>query len=134
MELADRVRKAGKVLVIGNGGSWANAEHISCDLLNCGVPAYTMNPAQFSAFSNDLGYYQAFRKWIAVCGRKGDLLIALSGSGKSQNILLACDEARLLGMDVYCEFGAQRGLNMQEAEEEQIWLGHELMRGLRDTP
>ena len=131
MELADRIRRAGHVFIVGNGGSWANSEHLACDLLNCGIKAFTMNPAQFSAFSNDHGYYKAFARWLHIVGEPGDLLIALSGSGKSPNILLACDEAKLLGMDVHCEFGAEQGFDMQASEERQIWLGHELMRALR---
>ncbi len=133
MELHERIRRAGKVMLIGNGGSMANAEHISCDLLNCGIPAYTMNAAQFSAFSNDYGYYCAFEKWVQVCGRKGDMLIALSGSGKSPNILKACEAAEKIGMDVHREFGAAQGFDMQSAEEHQLWIGHETMRRLRGT-
>ena len=131
MELADRIRKAGKVLIIGNGGSWANAEHLSCDLLNCGIPAFTMNTAQFSAFANDYGYGVAFSKWIETVGDRGDMLIALSGSGASPNILAACRTAEGYNMDVHREFGAPQGLDMQSSEERQIWLGHELMRCLR---
>ena len=131
MELVERIRKAGKVLIIGNGGSWANAEHISCDLLNCGIPAFTMNAAQFSAFANDNGYYNSFSHWVSIVGNRGDLLIALSGSGKSPNIQRACDVAKLGGMDVYQEFGAPQGFDMQASEERQIWLGHELMRQLK---
>ena len=59
------------------------------------------------------------------------MLIALSGSGKSPNILLACEAAERIGMDVHREFGAAQGFDMQTAEERQIWLGHELMRALR---
>lgn len=131
MTLSERIRKARRVYLIGNGGSWANSEHVACDLLNCGIKAFTMNPAQFSAFSNDHGYYQAFRKWIGIVGERGDLLIALSGSGKSPNILLACEEAARIGMDVHREYGAERGFDMQSAEEAQLWLGHEIMRELK---
>ena len=132
-ELAARVRKVGKVLLIGNGGSFANAMHIANDLVcSCNICAITMDPASFSALANDYGHFTAFSKWIAVCGRPGDLLIALSGSGKSLNILNACAEAERIGMDVHREFGAAQGFDMQAAEERQIWLGHELLRCLRD--
>jgi len=132
IELAERVRKAGSVYLIGNGGSHANAIHIANDLISCGIRAYTIDPATFSALANDFGHFTAFSKWIAVCGRPGDLLIALSGSGKSLNILNACAEAERIGMDVHREFGAAQGFDMQAAEERQIWLGHELLRCLRD--
>ena len=64
-------------------------------------------------------------------GEPGDLLIALSGSGKSLNILNACEMAERIGMDVHREFGAEQGFDMQASEERQIWLGHELLRALR---
>ena len=64
-------------------------------------------------------------------GGHGDLLIALSGSGKSPNILKAVAAARELGMTVHCIFGAERGENMQQAEEAQIAIGHDIMRSLK---
>ena len=131
MTLSERVRKAKRTYIIGNGGSYANAMHMQNDLLSVGVRAYTMDVATFSAFANDHGYYHAFRKWIAVVGEPGDLLIALSGSGKSPNILMACEEAEKIGMDVHREFGAEQGFDMQTSEERQIFLGHEIMRALR---
>ena len=87
MELADRIRKANRVYIIGNGGSYANAGHICNDLIACGVKAYTLDPATLTAFANDHGWYKAFERWLNVVGEKGDLLIALSGSGKSPNTL-----------------------------------------------
>ncbi len=131
MTLAERVKRAGAVFLIGNGGSHANSIHIANDLISCGIRAFTIDPATFSALANDYGHFTAFSKWISVCGKKGDLLIALSGSGKSLNILNACDEAEKIGMDVHREFGAAQGFDMQAAEERQIWLGHELLRALR---
>ena len=131
MSLLERIKAAGKVLLVGNGGSYANSLHIANDLLSCGIPAYTMDIATFSAFANDFGYSTPFEKWVSICGRPGDMLIALSGSGRSQNILKACEAAEKIGMDVHREFGEPQGLDMQTSEERQIFLGHELMRQLR---
>jgi len=128
--LIDSVRSAKRVYIIGNGGSYANAAHIANDLLNCGIKAYTLDAATLSAFANDNGWHQAIAKWLRVVGEPGDLLIAMSGSGKSPNILLAIEAAELIGMAVERIFGAPE-LGMQEAEEKQVWLGHELMRALR---
>ena len=132
MELADKVRAAKRVYVIGNGGSYANAQHICNDLLACGIPAFTLDPATMSASANDYGWNAVFTRWIDVVGETGDLLIALSGSGESKNILWACEAAEKIGMDVHREFGAAQGLDMQASEERQIWLGHELMRALKN--
>ena len=128
----DRVKAAGKVLIIGNGGSYANAIHIANDLISVGIKAFTIDPATLTAAANDYGWYQGFLRWIKTVGVRGDLLIALSGSGKSPNILMACEEAERIGMDVHREFGAEQGFDMQASEERQIWLGHEVMRELRE--
>ena len=128
-QLLAMVHVASRVYVIGNGGSYANADHIVNDLLASRVRAYTIHPATLSAFANDHGWEQALARWISIVGQPGDLLIALSGSGKSPNILRAIDVARdALGMEVWEEFGAPQGLNMQAAEELQIWLGHQVTR------
>lgn len=131
MELAKRIKQAKRTYIIGNGGSSANASHMVNDLVASGIRAYTIDPATLSAFANDHGWYQAFAKWLRVVGEPGDLLIAFSGSGKSPNILMACEEAEKIGMDVYREYGAAQGFDMQSAEERQIFLGHEVMRCLR---
>lgn len=130
MELAKAIRAAKRVYIIGNGGSYANAAHIANDLLSCGVRAYTLDSATLSAFANDHGWYQAFVRWLRVVGERGDLLIALSGSGKSPNILKAIEEAEKIGMTVERIFGAPE-LGMQEAEEMQVWLGHQVLKDLR---
>ena len=132
MNLSSRIRAAGKVLIIGNGGSYANAIHIANDLISVGIKAFTVDPATLTAAANDYGWYQGFLRWIKTVGVRGDLLIALSGSGKSPNILMACEEAERIGMDVHREFGAEQGFDMQASEERQIWLGHEVMRELRE--
>lgn len=131
MELAERVRRTSRVFIIGNGGSYANAIHIANDLLSVDVPAFTLDPATLTAFANDHGYEEAFARWLSVVAEAGDLLIALSGSGKSPNILAAISQAEIIGMDIHREFGAEQGFDMQASEERQLWLGHELMRALR---
>lgn len=124
--LIDAVRAAKRVYIIGNGGSYANAMHMCNDLLARSVRAYTLDPATLVANANDHGFHNSFARWISTVGEAGDLLIALSGSGKSLNILIACEVAERVGMKVWKIFGAERGENMQEAEEAQIRIGHEL--------
>lgn len=131
MTLLDMVKAARRVYIIGNGGSYANAIHICNDLLGCGISAFTLDPATLTASANDYGYETVFERWIEVVGDTADLLIALSGSGKSPNILRAVAAAERRGMMIWCEFGAAQGFGMQAAEERQIRLGHELMRALK---
>lgn len=143
MATSNPILDAGKVLIIGNGGSYANAMHIANDLLSVGVRAITCDPATLTAFANDHGWYQGFKKWVEVVGDKGDLLIALSGSGKSPNILMALEAAKAKEMRTLAIFGAYNdhgnvadalvtgGMTMQEAEQHQIAWGHEQMLKLR---
>lgn len=128
--LVDRVRAAKRVYICGNGGSYANAIHIQNDLIACGIRAHTLDPSTLTAIANDHGYEFIFSKWLITVGEPGDLLIALSGSGKSPNILNAIEAAKLIGMDVEKVFGYPER-DMQSAEEYQIHLGHELMRELK---
>jgi D-sedoheptulose 7-phosphate isomerase len=128
----EAIKRARRVYIIGNGGSYANAMHICNDLLLCGVKAFTLDPSTLTALANDFGYEVAYQMWIEKVGEKGDLLIALSGSGRSPNILNAIKAAEELGMEVWREFGAAKGLGMQDAEELQINLGHEVMKALRE--
>jgi D-sedoheptulose 7-phosphate isomerase len=132
VSLLEAVKKAKRVYIVGNGGSYANAIHMQNDLESSGIRAHTLNPASYSATSNDQGHAFVFSKWVILHGEPGDLLIAMSGSGESVNILNAIYAAEILGMDVYRIFGNERNENMQEAEEAQINLGHEVMRALRE--
>ena len=132
MDLSKRITRAKRVYIIGNGGSYANAVHICNDLLGCGIKAFTLDPATLTASANDYGYESVFERWINVVGENADLLIALSGSGKSKNILRAISAAKKLGMDTeLVTWHLKDGMDMQASEEVQISLGHEWMRKIR---
>lgn len=131
MTLPERVRKAKRVYLIGNGGSYANASHIANDLISAGVRAYTLDAATLTAVANDYSYALVFAHWIRTVGEKGDLLIALSGSGTSPNIMEAMAAARDIGMDVELVTNYLKKADMQESEEIQIELGHDLWRALK---
>lgn len=133
MKLAEAIRRARRVYLIGNGGSYANAAHIANDLLACGVKAYTLDAATLTASANDFGYDNVFSRWISTVGEPEDLLIALSGSGKSRNILNAIAAADEMGMPYLLITDYLRGMDMQRSEEHQIELGHEAMRCLKNT-
>lgn len=89
-------QNGGTVLIIGNGGSAAVAAHIQNDLVNKGrVRAQVLHePSLMTCMSNDYGYDAAFARLVALYARRGDLLIAISSSGKSANILAAVEAAR----------------------------------------
>jgi len=124
-------RNCQRVYLIGNGGSYANAVHIANDLIACGVRAHTLDPASLTAIANDFGYEHVFSRWLSVCAEAGDVLIALSGSGTSKNILEAMATAQELGMVRHLVTDYLRSMDMQQSEEHQINLGHQLMRALK---
>lgn len=144
--LITAIRGSRRVFLCGNGGSAANAIHIANDLVACGVSAFplTADVATVTAIANDFGYEHVFARQLLAHGEKGDLLIVLSGSGNSPNVLAALRAAEELGMDTWAIIGEQGGAastlargtilcgeDMQAAEEAQIEIGHGLMRALR---
>ena len=94
-----------KVLLCGNGGSAADAQHIAAELVGCyekqrrswPAIALTTDTSALTAVSNDLGYDQVFARQVAGLAQTGDVLIAISTSGKSKNVLRAAERARDLG-------------------------------------
>lgn len=87
------------VMFVGNGGSAGIAGHMATDFSKVGgVRAITFNDASaLTCLSNDLGYDQTFSQPVAMHGRPGDLLVAISSSGRSANILNAAKAARAKG-------------------------------------
>ena len=87
---------------IGNGGSASIASHQAIDYANnCGVRALSLNDAAaLTCFSNDYGYADVYRRQLEIHGRDGDMLVAISSSGQSDNILNAVQAARDKGMYV----------------------------------
>ncbi len=98
-----------RVYAIGNGGSAAIAEHLCCDWTKgthtsehpvIDSLSMTSNVALYSAIANDYGFEQVFSRQIGYLGRSGDVLVAISSSGKSPNILAGVAAARERGMIV----------------------------------
>lgn len=91
-----------RVYWIGNGGSAALVSHLSQDLLNkCHVQSTTFNdPALLTCMANDYGYEDVFRRPLLALARPGDLLVAVSSSGASENILAAAKSALAGNLEV----------------------------------
>lgn len=103
VKMVESVSAAGKkVMLVGNGGSAAIASHQAVDLWkNGGIRATAFNdPSLLTCLANDYSYADVFSKSIEMFGDSGDLLIAVSSSGKSQNILNAVESARKIGCSV----------------------------------
>lgn len=112
---AQRAHAAGfKVMFVGNGGSAGIASHMAIDFSkNGGMRSLAFNDgAALTCLGNDLGYENVFAKQVELHGRSGDLLIAISSSGKSPNILKAVEAARAHGCAVLTlsGFGADNPL------------------------
>ncbi|HWS65305.1 MAG TPA: SIS domain-containing protein [Steroidobacteraceae bacterium] len=104
--LESSVRRGGKILLFGNGGSASDAQHIAAELvvryksnrLPIAALALTTDTATLTACANDLGYDTIFQRQIEALGRGGDVAFAISTSGRSQNVLLGLRQARTMGM------------------------------------
>ena len=104
--IASALRGGGKLLVAGNGGSAADAQHISAEIVGRykkDRPAYaaialTTDTSALTAISNDYGFEQVFSRQVEGLGRRGDVLLALTTSGRSPNILAALKTARQQGL------------------------------------
>ncbi len=95
-----------KVLLCGNGGSAADAQHIAGEFLSrlnydrapAAAIALTTDSSVITAIGNDYGYERLFERQVLALGRPGDVLIAISTSGRSRNVLCALDAARSIGV------------------------------------
>lgn len=97
--VASQSRKGKKTIFVGNGGSASIASHMVTDFIrNLKIPALAFSdPSLLTCLSNDLGYENVFSAPIKVSANRGDILFAISSSGKSRNILNAVTEARKKG-------------------------------------
>lgn len=110
-------RRGGKVLLCGNGGSAADAQHIAAELsgrfYRDRPPLYAealhVNSSYLTAVANDYGYEESFARMLRAAGRPGDVLIAISTSGNSPNVVRAARAARETGMTVIGMTGAGGG-------------------------
>jgi D-sedoheptulose 7-phosphate isomerase len=99
------LRSGNKLLIIGNGGSAADAQHIAAEIVGrykqdrpaCAAIALTTDTSALTAIANDYGFEQVFARQIEGLGARGDVLLALSTSGRSPNILAALRIARQRG-------------------------------------
>lgn len=123
-ELLIKAFKAGhKLLACGNGGSAADAQHFAAEFVckyakdRKPLPAIalTVDTSAITAIGNDYGFEHIFSRQIKALGRKGDVLVALSTSGTSKNILNAIHEAKELGLQVVLLTGS-RGKGTQGAD------------------
>lgn len=103
-KMIETIRGGGKILVCGNGGSAADSQHFACELVGSfmvksrkalPVIALTTNSSNLTSIGNDFDFTEVFRREVEALGRPGDMLVAISTSGNSPNVLKAVDQAKL---------------------------------------
>lgn len=141
------LRKGNKILFCGNGGSAADSQHLAAELigkLNFNRPplaalSLTTDTSIITAIGNDYGFEKIFSRQIEALGKSGDVLIAISTSGNSSNILKAIETAKSMGIAVVGMTGGSGGAmndicdiiykaafdGTQAIQECHIKLGHE---------
>lgn len=101
-EFARCLKAGGKILFCGNGGSAADSQHIAAEFVGrfrinrpaLAAIALTTDTSILTAVANDFGYDQVFSRQVEALGAAGDVLVAISTSGMSKSILLACEQAK----------------------------------------
>lgn len=138
--IANSIKNGGKLLVCGNGGSFSQAQHFAGELVGRykkerrGLPAIALgsNLAALTAIANDYNYESVFSREVEAYGKPGDVLVALSTSGNSKNILEAVKKAKEMGMETVGLTGAGGALssavnyifNIEEKETSRIQEAH----------
>ncbi len=145
-ELVSCYQKGGKTLFCGNGGSAADAQHLAAELAGkfyidrppIQAEACHVNSSFITAYSNDYNFKVAYARYISGVGRAGDILIAISTSGNSENVVNAAKEAKKIGMKVIALTGKLGGqlksvcdilipipsVDTPRIQEAHIFVGH----------
>jgi D-sedoheptulose 7-phosphate isomerase len=144
----------GKIILFGNGGSAADAQHIAAELVGrylrnrraLAAIALTTNTSNLTAIGNDYSYEEVFSRQIEAIGNKGDVAIGISTSGSSQNVIGAVNTARRRGLTTVGLTGSNGGKLRHETDyclcvpsehtpriqEAHILLGHTLCEIIED--
>lgn len=144
--ILDSIRKGGKVLLFGNGGSAADAQHIAAELVNrlnydrppIAAIALTTDSSILTSVGNDSSFEELFERQLRALGRAGDVAIAISTSGNSPNALRAVRAAREMGIKTVALTGRDGGkiaslvdialtveaTSTQRIQETHITIGH----------
>jgi D-sedoheptulose 7-phosphate isomerase len=157
LEIVESVLKKGKMLLCGNGGSAADAQHLAAEMLirlrplnnREGIPALTLaqDSSTITACGNDFGYDRLYERVLQSIGKEGDVLIVITTSGNSENIVKAILQAKLMGIKVFGFLGAGGGRVLElcdkvflvpsddtgRIQESHITAGHALMEYIEDS-
>lgn len=156
-KVRDKWQNGNSIFLCGNGGSAGNAIHLANDLLfgpgngkinGLSVIALPANSAVITCLANDVGYENIYSYQLVTLAKPGDMVIILSGSGNSTNVIRAIETAKSLGLDTSAIVGFDGGVckkivdqcihtpvdDMQISEDLQLIIGHILMKWLKKNP
>jgi D-sedoheptulose 7-phosphate isomerase len=153
--IIESVKANGKILIFGNGGSAADAQHIAAELVNrlnydrppIAAIALTTDSSILTSIANDSSFDELFERQLRALGRAGDVAIAISTSGNSPNVLRAVEAARALGINTIGLLGRKggklaeavdlalvvEGESTQHIQETHITIGHILCEIIEDA-
>jgi D-sedoheptulose 7-phosphate isomerase len=156
IQAALAIQKERKIMLCGNGGSAADAQHLAAEMMirlrsennRSGIAAITLaqDTSTITACGNDFGYEKLYERVLQSLGKSGDILIAITTSGNSENITLAMKRAKKMGIKVFGFLGSSGGEalkycdeafvvpsdNTGRIQEAHITAGHALMEYIED--
>jgi len=155
-EVVNAIAQGNKLMLCGNGGSAADAQHLAAEMLvrlrpknnRAGIPAIALaqDTSTITACGNDLGYDKLYERMVSSLGKEGDCLIGITTSGNSENVIKAMKVARNMNIKVFGFLGAGGGEALQycdqafivpsentgRTQEAHITAGHALMEFIED--
>jgi D-sedoheptulose 7-phosphate isomerase len=131
-DLISKIKNARQVFICGNGGSSATAEHLASDLFSKGIKAICLNSnnAIMTMIANDFGYGWVFSRQLDVFANHEDLLITISCSGNSPNILRAIDTAHFHQMEVFSFETFTKDKDYEGLEDKHMKFAHRIKNAL----
>jgi D-sedoheptulose 7-phosphate isomerase len=128
--MVNSLKLGGKILACGNGGSAGDAQHFAAELvgrfererMELGAIALTTDSSILTAIGNDYGFDEIFSKQVRAIGKKEDILLGISTSGNSPNVILAIKAAKKMGMRVVAFTGRGGGKIKDLLEPEDVHL------------
>jgi D-sedoheptulose 7-phosphate isomerase len=155
--ISQSVQQGNKLMLCGNGGSAADAQHLAAEMLvrlrpnnnREGIPAIALaqDTSTITACGNDFGYDMLYERVLRSLGKKGDCLIGITTSGNSKNVILAMKAAQEIGINVFGFLGCKGGGALKycdeafivpsddtgRIQEAHITAGHALMEYIEDS-
>ena len=128
-------KKSGKILIFGNGGSSAIASHVSVDLTkNAKIRTVNFNEADLiTCFSNDYGYEKWVEKAVEFYADKNDTLVLISSSGKSKNMINACEAAKKRKINTISFTGHSYNNPLSKISDLSLWVESKAYNFIENT-